>query len=722
MSYYGQGPPGGYPGQAPGYPQPGGAPGYPQQPGYPQPGGSPYGQPTVKSVSEYKRRNVINDDLMLWFLQNRRTLAYRVLTEAARSLIAIIEIDNAFKVGMPTPESASAAAYGQPGGGMPYGSAPPGGMPGSVGFGSSPAPGGYGAPPSVAMPGGQPGYPQSGGYGAPQPGGYAPPTSGYNPGYGAPPASQAGGAGYPQPGAPPAGGSYPQPGGGYPGAPSQGGYGAPPAQGGYGAPGQVPPSQGGYGQPSAPAQGGYGQPGAPAQGGYGQPGAPPSAPGGMAYAGNVAQGHNVTALGSGGANMGYKVREDPTLRPAPNFNPENDAKLLRKAMKGFGTMTKSQQQHIKQVYNTCFGKVVMVLVSLSSVFKHWRLSEKTSFTIRKSDGHEGGQAGKSDWHKGRQEIQMGTWAGRWEIQMGTKVGRQESQRGMKKGRRKNQMGTKAGECENQMGTRVGRQDLIQDLKSELGGHFEDVIIALMMTETEFDAYELKRAMRSFLWKNKSKSPKNEDAMIEILCSRNNRQIQEINATYQRMYRTKLESDIVSDTSGHFKRLMVSMANGGRMENQTVDVNKANADAQALHQAGEKRWGTDESSFNAIFASQSFEQLRAVFDAYTRVAGRDIEQAVKSEMSGNLEIGIRAIIKCVRNKPGYFAEKLYRSMKGAGTDDRTLIRVIVTRAEVDMVQIKQEFQKMYGQTLDQFIRSDTSGDYRRIMLGMIGAGC
>lgn len=42
------------------------------------------------------------------------------------------------------------------------------------------------------------------------------------------------------------------------------------------------------------------------------------------------------------------------------------------------------------------------------------------------------------------------------------------------------------------------------------------------------------------------------------------------------------------------------------------------------------------------------------------------------------------------------------MKGAGTADDTLIRVIVTRCEVDMVQIKQEYQRSHGRTLEAAI--------------------
>lgn len=60
------------------------------------------------------------------------------------------------------------------------------------------------------------------------------------------------------------------------------------------------------------------------------------------------------------------------------------------------------------------------------------------------------------------------------------------------------------------------------------------------------------------------------------------------------------------------------------------------------------------------------------------------------------------MRCVENRPGYFADRLYKSMKGMGTDDRALIRLVVSRCEVDMGDIKQAFVTKYGQTLESFI--------------------
>ena len=40
-----------------------------------------------------------------------------------------------------------------------------------------------------------------------------------------------------------------------------------------------------------------------------------------------------------------------------------------------------------------------------------------------------------------------------------------------------------------------------------------------------------------------------------------------------------------------------------------------------------------------------------------------------------------LVKCVRSRPQYFADRLYHSMKGIGTDDTTLVRVVASRCEV-----------------------------------------
>jgi annexin A7/11 len=258
-------------------------------------------------------------------------------------------------------------------------------------------------------------------------------------------------------------------------------------------------------------------------------------------------------------------------------------------------------------------------------------------------------------------------------------------------------------------TLFGR-DLVKDLSGELSFRFKQTILALMMTPVDYDADELYKAIRGL--------GTNEEVLVEILCTRTNQQIADIKNAYRVKYRNELERDLVGDTSGHFRRFVVSLVTAGRREDNIVDYQRAHADAMALYQAGEARWGTDESKFNQIFCAQSHTQLRAVFDEYQKIAHRSILQSLSREMSGDLYLGMHTLASVVLNPHKYFADRLHRCMKGAGTNDDTLIRVIVSRSEVDLVQIKHEFQRQYGQSLETWIQDDTSGDYRKILLQLV----
>lgn len=251
------------------------------------------------------------------------------------------------------------------------------------------------------------------------------------------------------------------------------------------------------------------------------------------------------------------------------------------------------------------------------------------------------------------------------------------------------------------------KELEDALKSELGGHYEDVVLALFKKPYEYEATELHRAIKG--------AGTNEDCLIEILCTRTNEELEKIKDAYKELYDSDLAEDIDNDTSGNFGRLMYSLAQAARSEDEDTDDGLATEDANALIEAGEACWGTDESRFNVILAQRSFDQLAVTFDMYEALSEKTIEEAIKSEMSGNVEEGMLAIVEAVRSKPRYFAKRLYKSMKGAGTDDRTLIRVMVSRSEEDLQYIKDQFEGLYEQSLEAFINDDCSGDYKKCLL-------
>uniref|UniRef100_A0AAQ6ANN2 Annexin n=1 Tax=Amphiprion ocellaris TaxID=80972 RepID=A0AAQ6ANN2_AMPOC len=209
----------------------------------------------------------------------------------------------------------------------------------------------------------------------------------------------------------------------------------------------------------------------------------------------------------------------------------------------------------------------------------------------------------------------------------------------------------------------------------------------------------------------------EKVLVEILASRTPQQVKDIIAAYRQEYDDDLEEDVCGDTSGHFKRLLVILLQANRQTG--IQEGNIESDAQALFKAGEQKYGTDEQSFVTILGNRSAEHLRKVFDAYMKMTGYEMEESIQRETSGNLSALLLAVVKCARSVPAYFAETLYYAMKGAGTDDDTLIRVMVSRSEVDLLDIRSHFRRLFACSLHSMIRGDTGGDYRKALLLLCG---
>ena len=254
------------------------------------------------------------------------------------------------------------------------------------------------------------------------------------------------------------------------------------------------------------------------------------------------------------------------------------------------------------------------------------------------------------------------------------------------------------------------RDLIADLKSELHGKFEDSMIALFTDPIEYDADELRKAMKGL--------GTNEDTLIEIIASRPPQVIQAIKAKFNEKYKRDLEADVKSETSGTLRKLLIALLQCGRSVNTNPNPSQCAQIADEIYKAGEAKLGTDESVFNKYFCTLSPHELALVSKEYHKLTGRTILQAIDKEFSGDSKKILRTIVYATLSPSEYFATRVHDAVKGLGTKDHLLIRVIVSRSEIDMPQIKQYYKQLFQKDLYEDVKNDISGDYRTLLLGII----
>lgn len=255
------------------------------------------------------------------------------------------------------------------------------------------------------------------------------------------------------------------------------------------------------------------------------------------------------------------------------------------------------------------------------------------------------------------------------------------------------------------------QDLVDDLKSELGGSFEDVCVALLDPPRLYDAKQLRRAIQG--------AGTDESTIVEILCARTDEQIEEIKTKYNEEYDRDLEEDIKGDLGGNLEKLMVSLLCANRENGWDVDNDQAKEDAQRLFEAGEGQMGTDESVFNQILCTRNYNQLRQTFYFYHEDHDGHILDVIKSECTGTLELAYCTMVKFILDEELFYAERVQDAISGIGTDEQQLIRIIVGRCEIDMGDIKEKYQERFEKSLREAVENDCGGDFRRMLVALIG---
>ena len=136
-----------------------------------------------------------------------------------------------------------------------------------------------------------------------------------------------------------------------------------------------------------------------------------------------------------------------------------------------------------------------------------------------------------------------------------------------------------------------------------------------------------------------------------------------------------------------------------------------AECEALKKALK---GKGDSLINLILSKNKRDRYE-LRNAYKSFYGKDLIDDVNSALSGNFR---RVVVDLFRPPQERDAIYLYKAMKGAGTDEETLIEIICSRSNVELEKIKEEYKRIYNEELEKKVSSDTSGSLRNILISLL----
>uniref|UniRef100_A0AC34FIG7 Annexin n=1 Tax=Panagrolaimus sp. ES5 TaxID=591445 RepID=A0AC34FIG7_9BILA len=268
--------------------------------------------------------------------------------------------------------------------------------------------------------------------------------------------------------------------------------------------------------------------------------------------------------------------------------------------------------------------------------------------------------------------------------------------------------------------------LVDDVEDVLGGFFLDCTLALLQPAHLYSTKMLHYAISS--------RATNRPIAVEIAITSTSSQLKVIRDTYYTEYRISLERDLNVKVEGLFGQMLKDLLLRPRDPDSTaVDLDYVDhmIEIIAKPENGVEELGRNHEIFEKIFLNQSLIQLRSFFDRYDTQAMRasadsdspkvrDFETAVRKSVNMHSDIRhmILLFVKIARNIQLYFAEKLHEAIIAARCDPSTIIRILVSRSEIDLYDICEEYKRKYGKSMVTDLKEACSGDFYRLLKQLV----
>lgn len=252
------------------------------------------------------------------------------------------------------------------------------------------------------------------------------------------------------------------------------------------------------------------------------------------------------------------------------------------------------------------------------------------------------------------------------------------------------------------------KDLLDDLDNELSGNFNKIVVGLFKNPVEYDCQELNKAMKGI--------GANESALIEILSSRSSERIKEIVNKYPALFGDDLLEEIRSETSGVLKATLTALIENTRDDEAELNDDKLKKDLEKIYEVLEGEG--DVKDLIDRFTIRSSDEIKYLDRSYYTNYGIALNDALKKKFSGDELKLMISILSYHIDAVEYFTDKLIEAFKGLGTNDECLVRVFITRNEIDLKDISEAYTRKTGKSLKSKIRDECSGDYKDILIELL----